>query len=244
MRCPKCGKGSTLSVYFTTSGVGFRLSNFKRHVDQTHKHQSEEVNPEEKAELNRLSTQLSSEKHKNKTLRSKLIAKNREIIKIQKENAAVCLDKIQNANAEVIATFEKATERIKSNESLASIGSKTSNTSSTDEGFHSSSMSEYGGGEWSQKVVELELELEKYKAALIKANTDRREMLHKYLDLKGKVRVACRLRPSLDACQEIIEFKRKAQGLSGNYSVPFQYPSFLKRKIFSSNRCNNMRFTF
>lgn len=191
------------------------MSNFIRHLEDKHQNQTkaDEASPLNEIQINNLTTQLSVQKLKNRELRYKLTSKHRTLITKQMENASACLSAV-NAAKENLANhsdeWSKEREKIlKENSALKDENMRLLTKSNADV------EPQLAVEEWRQKAEELEIDLKKAKAELMKANYDRRELLHKFLEMKGKIRVACRLRPALVESKETIQFQTRGRNLIG-----------------------------
>lgn len=60
---------------------------------------------------------------------------------------------------------------------------------------------------WREKSQALQTKLEKAQDELELSNTERRDLLHKFLDLLGRARVVCRFRPVLNAIESSNQMK-------------------------------------
>lgn len=164
-----------------------------------------------------MKVQLSVEKLKNKGLKHKLIQKNWNAIKLQKENMETCFTSVSNTSEQFKDRFEVMVK--KNNElqlEIVQLKDKIAkfHDESNDEGFTSANLSME---DCRQKIENSEIELEKAKAELFEVKCDRRDILHSYLELKGKVRVACRLRPVLNKVNaNEIQYDIQGRKLRGN----------------------------
>lgn len=236
VRCPKCGKASHLSSYFTLTGVGFRLSNFVRHLDETHQNETQQALPLNDIQINQLTTKLSVEKLKNKELRLKLTAKHRSMIAMQKENESVCLGTVDATNSQTLKQFDELTktnEKLVQENLLLKEDIKKICDESKDKMTASSNLSQISDEEL-EKIQQLKKDLTKAKTELAQANCDRRELLHMLLEQKGKFRVVCRLRPPLTETEETTKFDIKGRKLCGNSLVLILFSSMLIWFCFSS----------
>lgn len=170
------------------------------------------------------------EKCKNRELRNKLFQNRRRAVSFQKQNEQTCVQIVSAANQESKKTFEYMARHEKQlqdeNVRLKQELSKFINTSN-DEGIEIS-MERKSDEQWREKVEKLEAELKKAKLELQNSNIDRRNLLHNLLELKGKVRIVCRLRPILDGFSEKIDYKiNQYRKLIGNTSTLAHIKSIL-----------------
>lgn len=207
-----------MSCYHTSTAIGFRLSNFVRHLDEKHQNQTQadKASPLNEIQINNLMTQLSVQKLKNRELRFELNSKHRTLITKQMGNASACLSAVTTAKENLSNHSDEWTKErekiLKENSALKEENMRLLTKSNADV------EPQLAVEEWRQKAEELEIDLKKAKAELMNANYDRRELLHKFLEMKGKIRIVCRLRPALEESKETIQFQTKGRNLMGNSS--------------------------
>lgn len=204
-----------MSCYHTSTAISFRLSNFIRHLEDKHQNltQADEASPLNEIQINNLTTQLSVQKLKNRELRLKLNSKHRTLITKQIENASACFSAVNTAKENLSNQSEEWTKEreqiLKENSALKDENMRLLTKS------NANVEPQLAVAKWRQKAEGLEIDLKKAKAELMKANYDRRELLHKFLEMKGKIRIVCRLRPSLEESKETIQFQTKGRNLIG-----------------------------
>lgn len=176
-------------------------------------------------QLNQLSEEIAIEKNKNQQLCNKLYLNIRRTNTLQKQNEKKCTQIINEANEKSKECFEEMAQNLLiENARLKNELEKYINTSNNE----GTQTLEKNDEDWRKKVEALEAQLNIAKIELKKSNIDRRNLLHNLLELKGKVRIVCRLRPILEGSEEKIDYKiNQYRKLTGNISILFHIKSIL-----------------
>lgn len=163
------------------------MNNFSRHLETFH---APERTPLAEIQTNRLSNQLKVANLRNKLIHTRY---NRRILQLPKSKM---LMKGRHANKS--SGHQDIRERLQNTQEMApNLAIASTSTSS----------SESDVAEWREKAQQLQKKLDYVQVELEVANAERRELLHKVLDLQGRARVMCRFRPSLNAAESANEMK-------------------------------------